>query len=88
MINDVTDSVRLEKDKIKKARGRQSTSEVQGRLDQGLQRHLTAVRELYNQIDGVQLKHLALSVKRTTLDLYLNFCQFQDLINIQNDSFL
>ena len=87
MINDVTDSVRREQDKLKKGRERQSTFDVQGRLDYGLVRHCEAVKKLCKHLDGVKLKNLGLSVKRTTLDLVLNFCQFADLVNIQNDTF-
>ena len=46
MISDVTDRVRLEQEKIKKGRERQSTGEVQGRLEEGFQRHCGEVIDL------------------------------------------
>ena len=36
---------------------------------------------------NLALRNLVLDVKRSNCDLFLNFCQFNDLINIQNDSF-
>jgi len=36
---------------------------------------------------NMALRNLVLDVKRSNCDLFLNFCQFNDLINIQNDSF-
>ena len=87
IISDITDRVKLEREKIKKGRERESTSEVQGRLEEGFQRHCQEVKELCYHLDVTELKNLALSVKRTTCDLFLNFCQFTDLISIQNDTF-
>jgi hypothetical protein len=87
IISDITDRVKLEREKIKKGRERESTSEVQGRLEEGFQRHCEEVKELCCHLDVSELKNLALSVKRTTCDLFLNFCQFTDLISIQNDTF-
>jgi hypothetical protein len=60
---------------------------VQGQLEEGFQRHCEEVEELCHHINGSQLEILALSVKKTTRNLFLNFCQFTDLINIQNNTF-
>ena len=88
MIIDVSDRVRLEQEKIKKGRGTESTCVVQRQLDEVFQLHWLKVEELCHHIgDSPLLENLALVVKRTMSNFFLKFCQFSDLIKMQNGTF-
>ena len=90
MINDVTDKVRFEQEQIKNRKEKERTFLLQQNLDEVFGKHSAEVEELclmLNKTSDTKLHDLVQSLKKSNAILYFNYCQFNDLINIKNDTF-
>ena len=80
MVRDITDKVSLEKEQIKKRKGKVQAVQLLKKLDEVLVKHSSEVDEIKGD-SGILLK-------KSKFDLFLNFCELKDMINIQNDTFV
>ena len=80
MVRDITDKVSLEKEQIKKRKGKVQAVQLLKKLDEVLVKHSREVDEIKGD-SGILLK-------KSKFDLFLNFCELKDMINIQNDTFV
>ena len=91
MIRDVSDKVRLQQEQVKKIKQKKRTFKIQSNLDEVFKQHreeIVSLCTLLSKDDTPSaVQKLAVEVKRSNCDLFLNFCQFNDLINLQNDTF-
>jgi chemotaxis signal transduction protein len=87
MIRDVTDKVRLEQEQIKKTKHKDKIFRLSSHLDEIFKQHQNKVNTLCT-LTSIEketppaIRNFALDVKRSNCDLFLNFCQFSDLIAI------
>ena len=90
MIRDVTDRVRLEKEQLKKNTEKDTTFKVQQELATVFAKHCEEVEllvQLVAKSDCATANSLALDLKKSNYHLRDDFYQYNDLINIQNDTF-
>ena len=63
------------------------TFAIQDDLNKVFAKHIEEIENLCDKLKEDQLSNLALDLKKSNYHLYHNFCQFNDIINIQNDNF-
>ena len=90
MIRDVTDKVRIEQTEVKKKKDKEGTSRLQENLSNVFLKHCEEVNNLCKLLEEgdteINYQNIA-DVKRSNYDLFIELCKYNDLINIQNDTF-
>jgi len=90
MIRDVSDKMRLEQEEVKNKKEKERTFLLQRNLDEVFSKHSDEVDEIckhLNKYNDRKLNKLVDGLKKTNFNLFFNYCQFNDLINIKNDTF-
>ena len=90
MVRDISDKVRLEQEQIKKGKEILRTLDSQKNLTQVYTEHKVQVEELYeilNHNQSIKVQNMAFDLRKSNFNLFLDFCEFNDLINIHNDTF-
>ena len=63
---------------------------IQKNLDEIFKKHCDKVDEMFNLLhsnEDSSLKNMVFDLKKTNSNLLIHFCQFNDLIDIQNENF-
>ena len=90
MVIDVSAKVKLQQDQLEKNKQKISTQTIQRDLEIALKKNSHQTDELCDtliQNQDSELKKQALELRKSNKFLFLNFCHFNDLINIQNKTF-